>query len=220
MIAIQPHITIFGIAILWCVALQFSVLMKLFQIFKNNIKLSFFNKKFSFQKYSYLNKSILIILFYLSFFPFLSMNINGFIAIPLCLILIQLTLFDLRYYWLPDRITLPFILAGLCFAWQNNDLFFNSMLGGLAGFLMFQLPRIIFNRILHHETLGLGDVKLAIAMGLWLGIERLPLTISLACILATLYYFLFVKYFKIGDEKIALGVFLCMAFWPVWILFP
>lgn len=213
----QKHAVILGIALMWCTAIQPMVLIKLFYMMKKNIPLSLINGNLLFGEFSYLNRSLVISAFYLICFLFMSSPANLLISIPLCLVLIQLSFFDLRYFWLPDRLSVPLIITGLCLSIGSSDQFYSSLLGGLAGFLMFQVPRIIFNHFMSRETLGFGDVKLAVAMGIWLGVELLPLTISLASLLALIYYMTFMYFAKSADRKIALGVFLCAAFWLAWV---
>lgn len=208
------HLPKIGIALLWCTALQPAVLQLLFKILKKNLPLSVFYSKRALNQYAFLNRVLLIVIISLPpVVAFIKLN-DWIIAIPLYFILLQLILFDLRYFWLPDRLTIPLIIIGLLISASNMALLKCSLWGGGLAFIMFQVPRLIFNSIYGHETLGLGDVKLAVTMGVWLGIHYLPFTISLACIAGALGFLFCVK--KQKNQKIAFGVFLSLALWLSW----
>ncbi len=110
-----------------------------------------------------------------------------FIPALLCLvaatgILIALAIIDLRVRLLPDRLVLPFGLLALVFHSITTfhfvglpDIALGAMLGGgiLYGI------RFIANHIYQQDTLGLGDVKLMLTAGLWLGPEGVLMALTL-----------------------------------------
>ncbi len=92
-------------------------------------------------------------------------------------VLLALSVIDLELYILPNKITYPSILVSLVaiallsvVATDNPGA---AMLGaaigaiGFAGFLLVLL--LAWELILHKEGMGMGDVKLAILLGLWIG---------------------------------------------------
>lgn len=100
--------------------------------------------------------------------------------------LLALMLLDVEHYWLPDRITVPLLLAGLLLG--PAPLADRALAAAIAGAAMLALHagyRLLRGR----DGLGLGDVKLAAGIGAWLSPPMLaPLlllaaTIGLAMIL-------------------------------------
>ncbi len=83
-----------------------------------------------------------------------------------------LTLIDLKVRLLPNTYVLAFALFGLAFH-ASTQFHFTSveeMIGGMVigGGLLYSV-RFLANRIYNQDALGLGDVKLMMAGGLWLG---------------------------------------------------
>ncbi|WP_426572741.1 prepilin peptidase [Aquihabitans sp. McL0605] len=92
-------------------------------------------------------------------------------------VLLVLSVIDLELYILPNRITYPSIVASLVvipvmsFALADNPglAIRNAVVGGLgfAGFLLIVL--LAWELIMRKEGMGMGDVKLAVLLGLWVG---------------------------------------------------
>lgn len=87
-------------------------------------------------------------------------------------LLIWESIIDLREWILPNEITLGVAAMGMVFHFVTlgsimmpHDMVF----GALAGGGMLYAIRFVANRIYQRDTLGLGDVKLLFAGGLWLG---------------------------------------------------
>lgn len=102
-----------------------------------------------------------------------------FIAI---VILITLSIIDLKTWLLPNPLNLALAITGLSFHFLTgfeilppHELIFGSLLG--AGLLYF--IRMGGNAYYKQESLGLGDVKLLCAAGLWLGVEGTIIAIVL-----------------------------------------
>ncbi len=109
----------------------------------------------------------------------------GWIAL-VCLVLaigllIALSVIDLRVRLLPNILVLPFALLGILFhimtAWRYLDIT-SVLLGGLTGFGLLLAVRAIANHIYKQDALGLGDVKLMGAAGLWLGPEMVLMALA------------------------------------------
>lgn len=92
------------------------------------------------------------------------------------ILLVTLCVIDLRERLLPDIYVLPFGLLGLLFH-AINEFFYTApadlVLGATLSALMLYALRYIANRIYQQDTLGLGDVKLIAAAGLWLGVSHI-----------------------------------------------
>ena len=106
-------------------------------------------------------------------------------------VLLALSVIDLELYLLPDRITYPsivaslVILAGLSFVATDNPkgAILGALIGGVgyAGFLAVTL--VAYELVAHKEGMGIGDIKLAVVLGLWIGWLH-PILVIHAIILA------------------------------------
>lgn len=104
----------------------------------------------------------------------------------LCLIcalglLILLSAIDLKTRLLPNKFVVPFALLGIAFHALTGFHWLSplAMIGG--GALCYGVlygVRAMANHIYQRDTLGLGDVKLMGAAGLWLGPETVMLALS------------------------------------------
>lgn len=81
------------------------------------------------------------------------------------------SLIDLKFFILPDVITLPGIVVGLGASFLRENLApTESLLGGLVGFLIPLLIYLYYVKVRHMEGLGFGDVKLLAMVGTFTGI--------------------------------------------------
>lgn len=100
-------------------------------------------------------------------------------------VLLALSVIDLELYILPNRITYPSILASLvvlpllAVAVADDPQW--RVVGALIGAVVFAglllVPLLAWEFFLHKEGMGMGDVKLAVLLGLWLGFVSPYLTI-------------------------------------------
>ncbi|MCB0987526.1 MAG: prepilin peptidase [Microthrixaceae bacterium] len=109
-------------------------------------------------------------------------------------VLLALSVIDLELYLLPNRITYPSIVASvvaipiLSLALRHDPALSikSAYLGGVgyAGFLLVVL--LLWELIVRREGMGMGDVKLAILLGLWVGWIHLMLVVYalvVACVI-------------------------------------
>lgn len=99
-------------------------------------------------------------------------------------ILLLLTEIDNRMFLLPDILTYPLLLIGLCFALFNGYSVnpAESIIGAVGGFVLPVAASLLFvwkNK----DAFGGGDIKLLTALGAWLGLEKLLYVIVLSSIL-------------------------------------
>lgn len=95
-------------------------------------------------------------------------------------LLCALSWIDFKTRLLPNKLVLPFALTGFAFhiATSGVHLSFNEMiLGGAAGYCLLYSIRFVANKIYKTDSLGLGDVKLMGAGGLWLGFDMLMMAL-------------------------------------------
>lgn len=109
-------------------------------------------------------------------------------------VLLALSVIDLELYLLPNRITYPSIVASivavpvLSVALRHDPglSIRSAYLGGLgyAGFLLVML--LFYEVVVRKEGMGMGDVKLAIILGIWVGWIHLVLVayaLIFACVI-------------------------------------
>jgi leader peptidase (prepilin peptidase)/N-methyltransferase len=131
------------------------------------------------------------------------------------LLMIPMSIIDIRHYIIPDQFTLPFILAGLALSFLPSDITpVNSLLGIAAGGGSLYLIGILGSWILKKEAMGGGDVKLMAAFGALFGWQGALLSIMLGACLGSLsgIGMMFLKHAKI-DQKIPFGPFLAGGIW-------
>jgi leader peptidase (prepilin peptidase)/N-methyltransferase len=127
---------------------------------------------------------------------------------------------DARTYLLPNVITWGATVCGVTAAWfldESNPWLATSdaILRAICAAGLLALLRWIYGHIRHREGLGLGDVKLAAAVGAWLPLDVIPLCFGLAtggALVAILWGLLRGKRIE-STMKIPLGTFLCPALW-------
>ena len=127
---------------------------------------------------------------------------------------------DARTYLLPNTITWGATICGIVAAWFLNELnpwpaVLDAILRAMSAAGLLALLRWSYGRIRHREGLGLGDVKLAAAVGAWLPLEFMPLCFGLAtsaAVVTILWGHLRGSRIE-GTMKIPLGAFLCPALW-------
>lgn len=104
---------------------------------------------------------------------FLSLVIFSlFMALVLAGVLLVI---DLRHYLLPDRYVFPLGLAGILFHTAMHFTLLpvgHVIMGALVGGGLLWIVRWGGTQYYKQEAMGLGDVKLMIAAGVWLGPEH------------------------------------------------
>lgn len=105
--------------------------------------------------------------------------LGGYLMFTMALVVI----IDYRHFTIPNVLSLPAIPLGLLAAvsaFPEPALLDHILAAAIAGLFLYGV-RAIYWKMRGVEGLGLGDVKLGIAAGAWVGLEALPLT----CLLAT-----------------------------------
>lgn len=144
--------------------------------------------------------------------------------------LIVLSGIDLRHKILPNRITLPMILSGLCLRaileyFQSPQIleklhpqgfFFDgcldSVLGILAGFFSLFLLNLFYEKIRGRVGMGMGDAKLAAALGAFLGWKAIFVIFLLSSIIGSIAGIFWILISKKGrSAAIPFGPFLALA---------
>jgi leader peptidase (prepilin peptidase)/N-methyltransferase len=135
--------------------------------------------------------------------------------------LFLLAALDVEHHWLPDRLTLPLIPAGLAVGWLGiGPPLELRIIGAVAGFASLALIAWAYRSLRGREGLGGGDPKLFAAIGAWLGWAQLPFVllgaglIGLAAILV-----MRLRGTKVAaTDRLPLGTLTALAAWPIWLL--
>jgi leader peptidase (prepilin peptidase) / N-methyltransferase len=130
---------------------------------------------------------------------------------------------DARKFLLPDFVTYGATLGGVAVAsWMSPDPLATSLLGtalragatAVALLILRQTYRLFRGR----EGLGLGDVKLAAAIGAWLPVELIPVCFLLAALAALVAALarVIVAGGDIAGLRVPFGAFLCPTLWALY----
>jgi leader peptidase (prepilin peptidase)/N-methyltransferase len=134
--------------------------------------------------------------------------------------LLTLGWIDLRYWLLPDALTLPLVIVGLgvAAAFDAEQLFDRAM-GAALGYSSLFAIAMFYRRLRGREGLGLGDAKLLAASGAWVGATALPMVILAAALSAlTAAGCLRLRGVRIGAQSpLPFGPFLALATWALWL---
>jgi leader peptidase (prepilin peptidase)/N-methyltransferase len=127
------------------------------------------------------------------------------------LLLVQVIFFDLEHRLILDRLMFPaYALAVLASIFVRHPGWLNAIVTGLAAGLILLLLAVLGAVIMRGEALGMGDVKLAVFIGLTLGFpgtwNALLYGILLAGVISILLIVVRVKGLK---DTIAYGPYLC-----------
>ncbi len=113
-------------------------------------------------------------------------NLSGFtleagLAFACICFLITLAAIDHDTTFLPDALTIPFLLLGLITNINGAFASFSSSLIGLAaGFLIFWGIGEVYFRLRGIDGLGQGDAKFLAGIGAWFGWTALPFVVMIA----------------------------------------
>ena len=155
------------------------------------------------------------ILFVYSFSLYgLSFKFLGFIIFYSSLIIIFFT--DFKYYLILDKITYPLSVIGLIFSFFNLNPFnvdiISSILGGVIGYFTIYIIRYLFFKIRKIEGMGLGDAKLFLMVGAWLGIKSIYLILASSALVGAIVGSLIIFIYKKDKNfQIPYGCFIVIA---------
>ncbi len=123
------------------------------------------------------------------------------------LILTVLFRIDLKTRLLPNRYVIQFLFAGLAFHIvsgfsQNPPL--DLLIAALTSMVLLLTIRAGGNKLYDFDTLGMGDIKLIGAAGIWLGSEYIFLAITLGALAGVLHGLGIILFSRLkADDKIA-----------------
>jgi leader peptidase (prepilin peptidase) / N-methyltransferase len=124
--------------------------------------------------------------------------------------MIVLFTIDLNERILPNVITLPGVILGLCFSLFVPPGPRDALIGALACSLALWGMGEAVSRVLGKEALGFGDVKMVAMMGAFLGWRLTLVSLFLASFLGSLIGLAIVALLRDRDYQIPLGSFLAI----------
>lgn len=119
-------------------------------------------------------------------------------------LLILLSIIDLRTYLLPNIYVAPFAFLGLVFHLTTEFYYLELtqiLIGGAVGFGTLYLIRAGGNKYYGQDSLGLGDVKLLGAAGLWLGYEGVLFAMTLGALAGLIHGLAYALITKIKTKQ-------------------
>lgn len=130
--------------------------------------------------------------------------------------LLSVFVIDYKSQIIPNRLNLTIFEAGLIIAflsgWSNIAITINMLLGMLVGGGIFLLITIISKLILGKDSIGLGDVKLIGAIGLFFGLSNIVVISLISFFMAAvLSIILLITKRKKADEQMSFGPFIVIA---------
>ena len=140
---------------------------------------------------------------------------------------------DFKERLLPNKFVFPFAALGIAFhallSFQILSLQ-DVIIGGVLGYGLLWLVRALGSWYYKQEALGLGDVKLMGAAGLWLGAENLMLALTIGASLSIVHGILYAIYQKKSLRRLEIpagpgliGGIIIMILWMIaqkeWIIF-
>ena len=153
-------------------------------------------------------------------------DVRGALGAALGLLMLAIAVVDGRRFIIPNELVvaalaLGFVHAALADAQTAVQAVAAAALRGAVLGLLFWALREIYARWRGHDGLGLGDVKLSVAAGIWLDWPTIPIAVEIAAVGALAVYGIghFAGRRRIhAATRLPFGLFLAPAVWLAWLL--
>lgn len=104
-----------------------------------------------------------------------------------CFTLIALALIDMKSLRLPNYLTIPLLLSGVVLSFFGVTIpIADAILGATLAYATLLITQLLYQKLTERHGLGFGDIKLAAALGAWLGWQSLPEILIIASISASI----------------------------------
>ena len=140
----------------------------------------------------YLLVELICALSFVWFFYLFGLSLTTLLFFILSIFFIIIFFIDLKHFIIPNELTFPLMAIGLLKSFDPNlnqylfPNFLNSLIGGVAGYIIIWMIIFIYKRLRNKEGMGLGDAKLLSAMGFWFGWVSIPSIIFFSSAIALL----------------------------------
>lgn len=137
-------------------------------------------------------------------------SLETVVSILFCCLLLSLALIDFDHFLLPDRLTLPGIVAGLLLQpWLPQTRFLDAVLGVLLGAGALILIVNFWYWLRSEEGMGLGDVNMLAMVGAFLGWQGAAVTLVVATVAGAVTGLLLIAFRQLdARSRLPFGVFL------------
>jgi leader peptidase (prepilin peptidase)/N-methyltransferase len=133
--------------------------------------------------------------------------------------LLLIAIIDAEHFWLPHRLTVPLLVAGLLAAASlQPESLAGRLIGAAVGWAILALLAAGYRRLRGRDGLGGGDAMMLGALGAWVGWQGLPSVLLLAALLG-LVAAVTQRKFR-ADARMPFGTLMAPAAWIVWLYGP
>ena len=138
----------------------------------------------------YLLVELICALSFVWFFYLFGLSLTTLLFFILSIFFIIIFFIDLKHFIIPNELTFPLMAIGLFKSFDPNlnqylfPNFLNSLVGGVAGYLIIWMIIFIYKRLRNKEGMGLGDAKLLSAIGFWFGWMSIPFILFFSSFIA------------------------------------
>jgi leader peptidase (prepilin peptidase)/N-methyltransferase len=144
------------------------------------------------------------------------------VAIVLAVLLVVISIVDIQRFEIPDLLSALLVLTGVLGLWLLPGARLDHVIAGVVFPAILYLVGVLYLRMRGQPGLGLGDVKLAAGLGVWLGVEGAVWTLLAASLsgIAALVVISLCRKTSLSDLQasgIAFGPFLCLSGWAIWL---
>ena len=123
---------------------------------------------------------LLVALGFLISFYFFGFSIATLLLFILTVFFVIIFFIDLKHFIIPNELTFPLMAIGFLKSFDPNlnqylfPNYINSLIGGVAGYLIIWFIIFAYKKLRNKEGMGLGDAKLLSAIGFWFGWISIP----------------------------------------------
>ena len=138
----------------------------------------------------YLLVELICALSFVWFFYLFGLSLTTLLFFILSIFFIIIFFIDLKHFIIPNALTFPLMAIGLLKSFDPNlnqylfPNFLNSLIGGVAGYIIIWMIIFIYKRLRNKEGMGLGDAKLLSAIGFWFGWMSIPFILFFSSFIA------------------------------------
>ena len=150
---------------------------------------------------------------------------RGFAGAGLAGLTFAIAAVDIRRFIIPDELTAAAVALGLVHAALDaieplaQAVAWSALRGAVLA-LAFLILRLLYRRLRGREGIGLGDVKLMGAAGVWLDWSIIPIAVEIAAVAALGTYLIRHLWFRRAvraTTMLPFGLFLAPAIWIGWL---